>query len=274
MTMDEGIEEFLSELEARGRSPRTLSHYRTHLRRFQRWLERSSGDRSLDLDPRSLQVKIRFRKSSSPHFKEALGIAQELPGYRALEGATYEVKVPAALEDPELWERLRQLADWVGHWKRSEVALEGAPVESFWEFEDSLREVRECFSRRGDGALADGYCSGKDGPDDDARSFGCRLLRGVNCEVRGNSLSHSRWYQFGKLSSDLSTFTVDKDAILRTVESSTARQAATICPAFSWERVREAINELPSSIELGDSSPYELKYSEIDPSKPLGIRLK
>ncbi len=113
MRIEEGIEKFLRELEADGRSPHTLGHYRTHLRRFARWLkrsdsspERSDEDSSLNLDPRGIQVKIRFRKSSSPHFKEALRIARELPGYRALEGATYEVKVPAALEAPELWERL------------------------------------------------------------------------------------------------------------------------------------------------------------------------
>ena len=76
MKIEEGIEEFLKELKTRGRSPFTVNHYRTHLRRFSRWLERRetgkrpAGDPSLNLDLGKIQVTIRFRKSSSPYFKE------------------------------------------------------------------------------------------------------------------------------------------------------------------------------------------------------------
>ena len=55
MRIEAGIEKFLKELEARGRSPFTLTHYRGHLQRFARWLEqrekssdRSGGDLNLD----------------------------------------------------------------------------------------------------------------------------------------------------------------------------------------------------------------------------------
>ena len=280
MKIEAGIEKFLKELEARGRSPFTLTHYRGHLRSFSRWLERresaerSDGESSLSLDLRKIEITIRFRKSSSPYFKEAVRIAKELPGYRSVDTKLYEIKVPAALEDLELWERVKQLADLVGCWKRSEVVVEGTPLENFWEFEDSFREVRQCFAGRGEGEFGNGYCSGKEAPDDEACAFGCRHVRGVSCDIRGNSESQKKWYQFGKLTEDLSTFRVDRDAIQKTVESQTARQAATTCPAFSWERVREEIDKLPDSIELGDSSPYEVKYSEIDPSKPLGIKLR
>ncbi len=280
MRIEEGIEEFLKELQARGRSPFTLTHYRGHLRRFARWLEerdsgeRSGGDPSLSLDLRKIEVTIRFRKSSSPYFKEAVRIAKELPGYRCVDTNMHEIKVPAALEDLDLWERVRKLADLVGCWRRSEVALEGAAVKNFWEFRDSLREVRQCFAARGEGVLGSGYCSGKEAPDDEARAFGCRLLRGVNCDIHGNFQSQKKGFQFGKLTEDLSTFRVDKDAIRKTIESQTARQAVTTCPAFSWGRVREEIDKLPDSVELGDASPYEVKYSEIDSSKALGIKLK
>ena len=38
--------------------------------------------------------------------------------------------------------------------------------------------------------------------------------------------------------------------------------------------MREEIDKLPDSVELGDASRFEVKYSELDPSKPLGIKLK
>ena len=85
MKIEEGIEEFLKELKTRGRSPFTVNHYRGHLRRFTRWLERRetgkrpAGDPSLNLDLGKIQVTIRFRKSSSPYFKEAVRVAKGLP---------------------------------------------------------------------------------------------------------------------------------------------------------------------------------------------------
>ena len=278
MKIEEGIEEFLNELEARGRSPFTLSHYRGHLRLFTRWLkrresaERSDAEPSLSLDLRKIQVTIRFLKSSSPYFKEAVLLAKELPGYRCVDTKLHEIKVLGVPEDLDLWQRVKQLADGVGHWKRSEVVVEGAAVENFWEFEDSLGEVRQCFARRGEGG--DEYCSGKEAPDEEARAFGCRLVGGVNCDTLRTFESQKKWFQFGKLTEDRSSFRVDKHAILKTIEQKTARQAATTCPAFSWERVRREIAELPDSIELGDSSAYELTYSEINPEKALGIRPK
>ena len=132
MRIEKGIEKFLRELETHGLSPRTLGHYRTHLRRFARWLERSDSspersdeDPSLNLDPRRIQVKIRFRKSSSPYFKEAVRVAKGLPGYRCVDTKMHEITVPAALEDLDLWEKVKKLADVVGCWKRSEVVVEG-----------------------------------------------------------------------------------------------------------------------------------------------------
>ena len=134
MKIEEGIEEFLKELEARGRSPFTLRHYRGHLRLFTRWLKRresavrSDAEPSLSLDLRKIQVTIRFSKSNSPYFKEAVRLAKELPGYRCVDSKLHEIKVPAALEELDLWQRVKQLADGVGHWKRSEVVVEGGAV--------------------------------------------------------------------------------------------------------------------------------------------------
>ena len=51
MKIGEGIEEFLGELEARARSPFTLTHYRGHLRRFSRWLERRESAERSDGEP-------------------------------------------------------------------------------------------------------------------------------------------------------------------------------------------------------------------------------
>ena len=141
MKIEEGIEEFLKELEARGRSPFTLRHYRGHLRLFTRWLkrresaERSDAEPSLSLDLRKIQVTIRFSKSGSPYFKEAVRLARELPGYRCVDSKLHEIKVPAAFEDLDLWQRVKQLADGVGHWKRSEVVVETRELGRYLDYD-------------------------------------------------------------------------------------------------------------------------------------------
>ena len=284
MRLDEGIEKFLEDLETQGRSKFTLTHYRAHLRRFARWLEcrdrpsdRSGGDSPLNLDLKKIQVTIRFRKSSSPYFNEAARIAKELPGYRSVESTMHEVTVPRALEDLELWERVKKLADVVGLWKRSEVVLEGAPVENLWELEDSLGEVRRCFARRGGGELGDEYCSGKEAPDDEVRAFGCRLLSGVSCDLQGFQGSE-KWFQFGKLSKDLSTFTPDKELIFRTVArvwvSHPRRRLSFRQRHSAHTHFREHLSLKPSSGLLGRNRPQVLPGRFAQDRRSLTFALK
>ncbi len=185
----------------------------------------------LSLDREKLAVTIRFSKSSSPYFKEALRLAGELPGYRTIDQKMHEVKILKGLEEPDLWDRVSALVSLVGGWKRSEVILSGGPTENFWELSDSLTAVGECHARRGHSPA---YCSGKEVPSDDPRAFGCRLARGVSCDLERYSAAGPKWYQFGTLSSELTSFTVDKEEILRTVQEETRGQAPTICPAFNW----------------------------------------
>lgn len=111
---EESIEKFLARLEAQGRSPLTLRHYRRHLRAYARWLESSepseklaTGDdrASLDLDLSEVRVKISFARSSSPAFKEAVLLARELPGYHCEgsgSGQSHSVDVELNRHDPEL----------------------------------------------------------------------------------------------------------------------------------------------------------------------------
>ena len=281
MSIQESIEKFLKELATTGRSPLTLGHYRGHLRAFAHWLE-SAGDgttdeeaESLDLDRTEVQVAIRFPKSSSPAFGEALEIAKTFPTYRfSAERKMHELTVPLALDEGDLWERVSRLADLVGHWKHSRVVVEGAAVENFFEFRDALSQIKQCHAERRRSGLGDLYCSGRDTPSAEASAFGCRLLGGVARDGEDLFNGGAPWFHFGELAEDQAAFRVDKAEISRMLKTRNARELCTACPHFSWERVEAEIAELPDSLALGDASRFQIRYSTIDPSKPLGIETK
>jgi len=226
------------------------------------------------LDAKRLRARITFPKSQSKYLSDAVRIAKELPGY-SVEGSgknvTHAVDVPLPLEDVQLWERVRQLAKIVQYWKRSEIVIEGGPFDSLLKLEQAVSAVRSCYMAREKSALGDMFCLGKEAPDDDPTCFGCRLLEGVS-RTGSYYYEHLGWHQFGRLSEDLSSFSVDKKEIVRVCKVRTGDGLCTSCPAFSWRRVEDEINELPDMIRLGDDSPYEVKYSEIDATQPLGIR--
>ena len=115
------------------------------------------------------------------------------------------------------------------------------------------------------------YCTGKSGPGDEGDYFGCRHVRGVSRTANedGNS-----WIRCGTLSQKHDSFRVDKKAMLKVLKTQTKGEACLLCPAFDWRRVRAEVNELPAVIKLGEQSPFEVRYSRIDPAKALGIKAK
>src|SRR5262249_17375073 len=67
---------------------------------------------------------------------------------------------------------------------------------------------------------------------------------------------------------------VHKAAILRILEDQTRADGCLFCPAFRWQNVRAEVDDLPEVIKLGSDSPFEVKYSAINPKKALGIQAK
>ena len=89
----------------------------------------------LSLDRDQMRVKVTFGKSSSPKYKGAVLFARELPGYKChgeAKDQVHVVDVQLSFADVQLWEEVLELASIVGTWKKSEVIVEGAPADTFW----------------------------------------------------------------------------------------------------------------------------------------------
>ena len=218
-----------------------------------------------------MNLEIRFGRTRSPRFSEAVRQAQKIPGCTKREGeggVQITVCTSVPFDDPALWRRVQELLWIVGSWQSTSVCLDGKVVDPVLLVGDLSRLI-ECYvqKKRSDPCLD--YCSGKQSPSSDISAFGCRFIQGVS--VGPGRENRIPWYEFGRLSADQKRFAVDRDAILGRLRSETAGQACLACPAFSWTHVAEAVDCLPTELDLEKSDRFRVKFSQLDPSKPSGI---
>ncbi|HLN28574.1 MAG TPA: AAA family ATPase [Gemmataceae bacterium] len=218
-------------------------------------------------------LEIAFGKSPSTQYPDAVSLAQTLPGYRAVgEGRNivHRVATSSRLADESTWELLERLLGIISAWRSASVALDGRPLKC-WSFWTRIAEIKSCYTRREQLGTEDLYCSGKSGPSDEGDYFGCRHVRGVS---RTPNEDGNSWIRYGTLSQKRDSFRVDKKVMLEVLKTQTKGEACLLCPVFDWRRVRAEVNELPAALKLGDESPFEVRYSRIDPAKALGIKAK
>jgi transitional endoplasmic reticulum ATPase len=219
-----------------------------------------------------IPLEITFGKSPSAHYGQAVQRAHTFSGYRqtgAGQTLVHSVAVKVSLAHEATWEKLQHLLRLIHGWRSTRVTVAGQVV-NYWQLSGRLAQVRSCYARKVQQGAGPSYCSGKQRPGDEATSFGCRLLRGISRQIHGRD----SWIQFGALTAQRASFRVHKATILRTIEHQTRADGCLFCPAFRWQRVRADVADLPEIIQLGTDSLFEIKTSEINPSKALGIQPK
>lgn len=212
------------------------------------------------------EVLIEFRPHRSPNMATAIELATRLG---ATAGSVYQVRQTITSIDADT-RPMQQLYGVVGKWKGTGVSIVGLDVDGLPNLIRGIAAIRDCYSRRG--GLGQMYCSTKDSAAGDSACFGCRHLAGLQ------RLPHARfdqyaWWQFGRLSDDLSRFAVDRPAVLAHLRSR-GKQICTLCPAFSWAAVERDVSDLPGSLDLDDDSPFCVQYSQLDPLKATGVRVR
>ncbi len=239
------------------------------------------GNRTRQTEPeeKPIKIEVSFGKSSSTNYRSAVRLAKQFEGYEERgEGQQihHSVKLDLSFDDDKAWDDMRQLSHIIGGWKSASFRLDGKRFTSMWELDREIGEVRQCYIQRRDSVLGEAYCLGKEAPDDEADFFGCRYVRAITHEGASGYYSHQsqKWYQYGELSDDRTTFTTDKEKILSLIKTHTADHLCTKCPCFSWQRVAREVSDLPEVIMLNGDSHFEVKYSEINENKALGIQPK
>jgi len=217
-------------------------------------------------------LEITFGKSPAAHYPQAVQLAQTFAGYQQTgtgRSVVHTVRVTVSLAHEATWEKLHQLLRLIRGWRSTHLTVAGYSVR-FPVLVNRLAQVKACYARKVEHGAGAGYCSGKQSSSDEAAYFGCRLCQGVSRQIH----SRNSWIQFGALAAKRDAFRVHKAAILRILEQQTRADGCLFCPAFRWHNVRAEVDDLPEVIELGSDSPFEVKYSAINPKKALGIQAK
>jgi transitional endoplasmic reticulum ATPase len=220
-------------------------------------------------------VTISFGKSSSGHFGHAVDLAASLPGYRQ-QGQGQQVRHLVELEvslGDDSWDKLERLIQLIAAWRSVSIAVDGRII-SPRKFLRSVVPIKQCYGQKLQHAVGDHYCSGKTTPTAEASCFGCRLCRRVSRGGPSFSWRRQPWTEWGALSDKLDAFHVDKEAIVHVLQQEAREQACVLCPAFTFERVRANVDDLPDTIRLDQDGPYEVRFSQVNPDQALGIQRK
>ena len=220
-------------------------------------------------------LQISFGSSTSPKYDQAVSLASSLPGYHCQgEGrnGNHHITLELSRIDDAVWQKLERLLHLIAAWRSVSIQVEGRPINR-WKLRASVARIKRCYDRKPQHASGAYYCSGKNTPTSEATGFGCRLCTAVSRQQHVSYRCPS-WIEFGTLSPQRDAFQVDKQAIYQVLEQQARQEAWALCPAFSWERLRADVDELPDNITLDEDSPFELRYAELNPGKALGIKPK
>lgn len=185
------------------------------------------------------EISVSFGKSTSSNFDRALYLAKNANRYEETEYNGKKIYQAFFSSKPKSYLEFVKLYELVSGWKSTSVMINGEMVDRKvvsglnWCYGDKCRTGKTNF------------CYGASEMTDNP--FGCHRLQISRC--------NHPWWQFTNYNGV--NYTVDKQAILnRATDYSTAYR---MCPAFNWENIVRAIEELPDTIDSIES--YELDGS-------------
>lgn len=174
------------------------------------------------------EIAVSFGKSSSANFDRALYLAQHADRYEKTIFNGKEVYQAFFHSEPQSFLAFVRLYELVGNWKSASVTING-------EFADRkiVSGLNYCYGDRCRSGRSD-FCYGASYMT--KNPFGCHRLQISSC--------NNPWWSFTYYNGR--NYTVDKKAILE--HAATYSTAYRMCPCFDWDRVVQAINQLPNTI--------------------------
>lgn len=192
-------------------------------------------------------VSVSFGKSSSSNFAKAITLAKHAPIYLEdnIEGyPVYQAVYSSHI--PEQYLAFIQLYELVSNWKSSFVTMNGSLVDR-----KVISRLNYCYGdrcRAGSSRFCYGASSATKNP------FGCHRLQ--------VSEMNSPWWTFGEFIGK-SIWVVDKPAIKKHMLEHSKPYSS--CPAFSYDKIFEALEDLPNRIDLNSSDEWVVSMDGIQP---------
>lgn len=201
-------------------------------------------------------ISVSFGKSTSKNFAAALQLAKMSPQY--IENTIEDNPVYQGVYDvsiPEQYLQFIQLYELVSNWKSCFVTMNGKLMDR-----KIIGGLNYCYGdrcRSGSSRFCYGASIATENP------FGCHRLQISNF--------NSPWWGFGYFSSR-NIWIVDKESIKDRIKLYS--KSYSMCPAFSYDTVFKALEDLPNKIDLTKNKEWVHSYGGIQPRDSTSSNVK
>jgi len=191
-------------------------------------------------------VSLSFGKSTSKNYTKAVALAEIAPKYVVSEDEMGNI-IHQAIYGPESEQYLAFIAlyELVSNWKSSFVIINGSIVDR-----KIVQGLNYCYGdkcRSSNPSFCHGASMFTENP------FGCHRLQ-------VSSWNHP-WWTYGRFGSN-GVWHVDKLSIAKRIKEKASMYE--LCPAFSWERVMEGLESLPTTIDPYSDENWQTCSHNID----------
>ncbi|KOR24141.1 tetratricopeptide repeat protein [Clostridium sp. L74] len=192
-------------------------------------------------------ISISFGKSTSKNFPQAVGLAKMAPQYieNEIEGKILYQAVYS--HNPDEYLQFIKLYELVSKWKSCFIVINGQVVDR-----KIIGGLNYCYGDKCRSGNPD-FCHGASYMTDNP--FGCHRIQ--------ISRYNNPWWSFGIFDTS-GIWHVDKEAILKRIIQYS--QPYKLCPCFSLDKVKEALEKLPNSINPQTDENWERTGDNISPS--------
>ena len=192
-------------------------------------------------------ITIRFGKSSSKYYKDAVALAQTMATYRAVEGR------PSLLHEVTIRtgevQSLTKMIDYVYRWKGTEISADDKLVPL-----SDVRVPLKCFHEKTAAAAGRVWCNRRE-YDEKNNLFGCRLV-----ELEQFDSDDRSWTPYGYIDSATGEFILRVDQIR--AELLPQIEQVRLCPVFRSRRALTILDDIPERVNPGQDKgwAYEVEY--------------
>jgi hypothetical protein len=199
---------------------------------------------------------IKFRKSSSKYFTEAVLLAQKFDNF-AFEDGEYTISMECE-ESLQKKDYLRQLYYLIYKWKHSRFFFNNREISHAKIVEILI--IRDCYAECKKSRHGKEHClySGN------LENWSCKKVNTIGRYIFSDNKSRygDYWFTYGKLI-DGHIWKVDKAKIRRKLIQDVEQTFALFCPMFDVRRMHQILDDLPDEIDLKEIRVFEVEDEKV-----------
>jgi hypothetical protein len=193
--------------------------------------------------------RLSLTKSRSANFERVIEMLKQLPGFIKNED-TFIVECSLSeifVNWKTFFEIYRLAANWTGFAIQINNEILGDNFNQIYE----INSIKDCYQKYLQSEYKYGYCR--------SNEWACSMIKSIELTVDGIG---KKWYKYGHFEDNFSTWILHKNEIKTVVEKEIDSKFLKLCPAFNFLAIIEAIDNLPTKIDLSSNNHFEIIYKK------------